>query len=195
MNNDSRNHPSAAQQTALVLLRILVGWHFFYEGYYKLVLPAWSSDGAPLMRWSSEGYIRAAAGPFAKLFQRMIDAGWTPWLDNAVKFGLLLVGLSLILGLFTRTGCWGALFLLAMFYLSAVPLSGAPQPGAEGAYLIINKTLIEAAAVCALLAFDTGAIAGLDMLFAGRRKRTPKHAVAAQVTAEQKPAHAANAPE
>jgi thiosulfate dehydrogenase [quinone] large subunit len=154
-----------------VVLRILIGWHFFYEGYYKLVLPAWSADGAPLARWTSESYIRAASGPLAKLFQRMIDAGWTPWLDNAVKFGLLLVGLSLMLGFFTRTGCWAALFLLAMFYFSAIPLSGTPQSGAEGAYLIVNKTLIEAAAVCALLAFDTGSIAGLDMLFAGKRRR------------------------
>ena len=75
-------------------MRILIGWHFLYEGYYKLVLPAWTSDGAPLARWTSAGYIRAGSGPLAKLFQRMIDAGWTPWLDNAVKFGLLLVGLS-----------------------------------------------------------------------------------------------------
>lgn len=195
MNSDNGTRLSVFQQSALVLLRILIGWHFFYEGYYKLVLPAWSADGAPLHRWSSEGYIRAAAGPVAKLFQKMIDAGWTPWLDNAVKFGLLLAGLSLILGLFTRTGCWSALFLLAMFYLSGVPLSGVPQPGAEGAYLIVNKTLIEAAAVCALLAFNTGAIAGLDMLLARRRKRAPKQVVAAEVAADQPRVHAANAPE
>ena len=193
--NSSRTRLSAFQQTALVVLRILIGWHFFYEGYYKLVLPAWSSGGAPLARWTSEGYIRSGSGPFAKLFQRLIDAGWTPWLDNAVKFGLLLVGLSLILGLFTRSGCWGSLFLLAMFYLSGIPVSGAYQAGAEGAYLIVNKTLIEAAAVCALLAFDTGSIAGLDMLFAGRRTRAAKQAGAAQVAAEQTPAHAANAHE
>lgn len=193
--NSSGTRLSPFQQTALVLLRILIGWHFLYEGYYKLVLPAWTSNGAPLARWTSEGYVRAASGPFAKLFQRMIDAGWTPWLDNAVKFGLLLVGLSLLLGLITRTGCWGALFLLTMFYLSGIPVSGAHQAGAEGAYLIVNKTLIEAAAVCALLAFDTGRVAGLDMLLAGRRKRAIRPAAAAQAVAEQKPAHAANAPE
>lgn len=76
-----------------------------------------------------------------------------------------------MLGLFTRTGCWAALSLLALFYLAAIPLSGAPQAGAEGAYLIVNKTLIEAAAVCVMLAFDTGAIAGLDLVLTGRRRR------------------------
>lgn len=171
MGSEYRSHLSAFQQILLVSLRTLIGWHFVYEGYYKLMVPAWSSDGIPLARWTSAGYIRAASGPVARMFQRMLDAGWTPWIDNAVKIGLLLVGVSLMLGLFTRVGCWGALFLLAMFYLSAIPFAGVPQAGAEGAYLIVNKTLIEAAAVGVVLAFDTGRIAGLDLVLAGRRRR------------------------
>ena len=46
-----------------------------------------------------------------------------------------------------------------------------PQPNNEGTYLIVNKTLIEAAAVCVLLVFNTGAIAGLDLLLSRRRRR------------------------
>jgi thiosulfate dehydrogenase [quinone] large subunit len=44
---------SAAQQTTLVVLRTLVGWHFLYEGYSKVLFPAWSPVGEPLARWSS----------------------------------------------------------------------------------------------------------------------------------------------
>lgn len=159
------------QQTALVLLRTLIGWHFLYEAYYKLSLPGWSSAGVPLQPWTSAGYLKAASGPLAGLFQWMIDKGWIGWMDAGVKIGLLLVGLSLILGFFTRLGCWGALFFLTLFYLLAVPLSGSPQPGNEGTYLIVNKTLIEALAVFVLLVFRTEAIAGLDLLLAGRKKR------------------------
>jgi len=100
----------------------------------------------------------------------MIDRGWTPWIDNFVKISLLVIGFSLILGLFTRAGCVGALILLALFYLTSVPFAVIKQPGNEGAYLIVNKTLIEAAAVCVLLAFNTGAIAGFD-LFLVKKKR------------------------
>src|SRR5262245_27758252 len=157
---------SAAQQGALVTLRTLIGWHFLYEGYYKVMLPAWSSDGKPLPPWTSAGYLKATSGPLARVFQRLIDAGWVGWIDNTVKISLLLIGLSLILGLLTRVGCWGALFFLTLFYLLAIPTAGAPQPGNEGTYLIINKTLIEGAAVAVLLFFNTGAIAGLDMLLA-----------------------------
>jgi thiosulfate dehydrogenase [quinone] large subunit len=164
---------SSAQQAALIILRTLIGWHFLYEGYYKLALPAWSAEGAPLRPWTSADFLKAASGPLARLFQYFIDAGWTAWIDNTVKIGLLLVGLSLVLGLFTKAGCRAALFFLTLFYLLSIPLAGIPQPGSEGTYLIVNKTLIEAIAVFVLLKFDTGAIAGIDLLIAGRKMKRP----------------------
>jgi thiosulfate dehydrogenase (quinone) large subunit len=160
------------QQVALILLRTVIGWHFLYEAYYKLWSPAWSPAGTPLPRWSAAGYLKGASGPLAGVFQRMVDAGWTPWIDRSVKIGLLLIGLSLILGLFTRIGALAALLLLSLFYLLYLPLTGVPQPGNEGTYLVVNKTLIEAAAVFVLLVFDTGAIAGLDLLLRRRKLRT-----------------------
>ena len=160
------------QQIALVVLRTVIGWHFLYEAYYKLWSPAWGPTGTPLPRWTSAGYLKGASGPLAGLFQRMVDAGWTTWIDRSVKIALLLIGLSLILGLFTRIGAIAALFFLSLFYLLYLPLTGVPQPGNEGTYLIVNKTLIEAAAVFVLIVFDTGAIAGLDLLLRRRKLRS-----------------------
>jgi thiosulfate dehydrogenase [quinone] large subunit len=172
MSNGTGRSLSALQQTLLVVLRTLIGWHFLYEGYYKLVLPGWSADGTPLAPWSSAGYLRAATGPLAGIFHRLADSGWIGWIDLGVKAGLLLAGVSLLLGLLTRLGCWGALLLLGMFYVAAIPLAGTPQPGSEGTYLVVNKTLIEGAAVAVLLAFRTGEIAGLDLLLARRREKS-----------------------
>jgi thiosulfate dehydrogenase [quinone] large subunit len=186
MNSVMSNRQSWPQQSALVVLRTLIGWHFLYEGYYKLLSPAWSVEGKPLPPWSSAGYLKAATGPLARLFQWLIDAGWIGRIDTMVKIGLLLVGLSLILGLLTRVGCWGALFFLTLFYLLAVPLAGAPQPGNEGTYLLVNKTLIEGVAVAVLLVFDTGAMAGLDLLLA--RWKEARHLLAREVTNESRSA-------
>jgi len=162
------------QQIALIVLRTVIGWHFLYEAYYKIWSPAWGPSGTPLPRWTSAGYLKGASGPFAGLFQRMVDGGWTVWIDRSVKIALLLIGLSLILGLFTRIGAAAALFFLSLFYLLYLPLNGVPQPGSEGTYLIVNKTLIEAAAVFVLLVFDTGAIAGLDLLLRRRKSRNTR---------------------
>jgi len=152
---------SSLQQTTLVVLRTLIGWHFLYEGYTKLLQPAWGRAGAPVAAWSSAGYLKAATGPLAEVFHALGNASWIGTFDLVVAALLLAVGLSLMLGLFTQTGCIGALGLLAMFYLSAIPM-GLPEARAEGTYLIVNKNLIEAAAVLVLFSFRTGPIAGLD---------------------------------
>jgi thiosulfate dehydrogenase (quinone) large subunit len=158
------------QQITLIFLRTFIGWHFFYEGYYKLSLPAWSPDGSPLAPWSSYGYLKSATGPIALLFQRLIDAGWTPWIDHSVKIGLLLIGISLILGLLTQIGCWGAVLFLTLFYLLNIPTKGIPEAGNEGTYLLINKNLLELAAVFVLISFRTNRIAGLDLFFKSNKE-------------------------
>ena len=161
---------TTVQQAALIVLRTLVGWHFLYEGVYKLVWPAWSRAGAPLPHWSSAGYLRGASGPLAGVFHALAGSPLLPYVDLAMPIALAVVGLLLMLGLFTRVACLGALALLALFYVSAIPTAGVTQPGAEGAYLLVNKNLIEAAAVFVVLTFHTGRVAGLDLL----RERPPR---------------------
>jgi thiosulfate dehydrogenase (quinone) large subunit len=160
----STTHLSNAQQTMLVVLRTLVGWHFLYEGYTKLLYPAWGQNGVPVSPWSSAGYLKAATGPLAPLFQWMGNASWIGALDLGISVALIAVGTSLMLGLFTQLGCGGAMALLATFYLAAVP-TGTVDVRAEGTYLLVNKNLIEACAVAVLFAFRTGSIAGLDRLW------------------------------
>ena len=162
------------QQVSLIVLRTLIGWHFAYEGFFKLWRPAWTRDGALLGAWSSAGYLRAATGPFGGLFHRLAASSWLPTIDHVVSIALLLVGLSLLLGLFTEAGCVGALLLLALFYLSQIPTHGLHETGNEGAYLFVNKNLVEAAAVMTLLAFRTGRIAGLDVLRRSPRGERPR---------------------
>lgn len=155
---------SGLQRAALVLLRTVVGWHFLYEGYYKLMVPGWSRDGQILAHWSAAGYLKAASGPLGSLFHGLGASAASGWIDRLVPIGLAAVGLSLMLGFLTQLGCWGALAFLMLFYLSAIPTAGVPQPGAEGTYLFVNKNLVEAVAVLVVAAFRTGAIAGLDVL-------------------------------
>jgi thiosulfate dehydrogenase [quinone] large subunit len=160
------------QQFCLVVLRTVIGWHFAYEGVYKLMLPGWSRAGERLASWSAAGYLKGATGPLAPMFHAMAGQPNTMHaVDLIVPIGLLLVGLSLMFGLLTQLGCLGAMAFLTMFYLSQPPFSGMPQPGAEGAYLLVNKNLIELVAVLTLFAFRTGTIAGLDQLLIRYRSR------------------------
>jgi thiosulfate dehydrogenase [quinone] large subunit len=162
---------SPFQQIALVLLRTLIGWHLLYEGYTKLVHPAWSQSGAPIAPWSSASYLKAATGPLGPVFHWMGSAPWIGSLDLSIAVALIAVGVSLMLGLATQAGCGGALALLSIFYLSAVPAGGVDLR-AEGTYLLVNKNLVEACAVLVLFAFRTGSIAGVDLVWV-RAPRAP----------------------
>ena len=62
--------------------------------------------------------------------------------------------------------------MLALYYLATPPWPGFVYSiPAEGAYMIINKTLIELCALFVTLLFSTGHIIGLDRLVRLARNR------------------------
>lgn len=170
MPRETETSLTGLQQTTLILLRTLIGWHFLYEGYFKLGAPAWTGKG-PGTEFSAAGFIKGSTGILGDLARWTADAGMLPIINKLVIFGLIAAGLSLILGLVTKAGCVGAMLLLSLFYFTAIPTTGLPQPNAEGSYLFVNKTLIEGVAVFVLFSFDTGRIAGLDRFWYERRAR------------------------
>jgi thiosulfate dehydrogenase [quinone] large subunit len=171
---------STYQQVMLVVLRTLIGWHFLYEGYFKLIVPGWAVDGTRLGPFGSLGYLNGATGPLGHLLHALFNAGYGRVIDATVIAALCAIGLSMMLGALTQTGCSLAVGLLSLFYLTAIPLDGVPHPGMEGNYMLVNKNLIELAAVLVLLCFNTGRIAGFDLLYVTwreRRKITPRSEV------------------
>jgi thiosulfate dehydrogenase [quinone] large subunit len=80
-------------------------------------------------------------------------------------WGLTLVGLCLVLGLYSRHAAIGGMVFILLYYLFAPPLLGLEysRPG-EGSYLIVNKNLIEACALFVLYTFPTSHLIGLDRL-------------------------------
>ena len=85
--------------------------------------------------------------------------------DSVNEWGLTLVGISLLLGLFSRYSALVGMGFVMLYYLFAPPLLGLEysRPG-EGSYIIVNKNLIEACALWVLYVFPTGHIIGLDRL-------------------------------
>lgn len=62
-----------------MLLRVAIGWHFGYEGLWKI--QSWRKGSTP---FSSEGYLRNASGPLAPYFRAMVpDVNGLARLDPA----------------------------------------------------------------------------------------------------------------
>jgi thiosulfate dehydrogenase (quinone) large subunit len=123
------------QTGAVVGLRLLIGWHFLYEGLAKLANPYWTSAGyLAESQWIFQDLlVRIAASPTAVTI-----------VDYMNMWGLTLIGLGLLLGLFTRTAAVAGIVLLVFYFVSAPPFTGLSYPmPLEGSYLIVNKVLIE----------------------------------------------------
>jgi uncharacterized membrane protein YphA (DoxX/SURF4 family) len=94
------------------------------------------------------------------------------WVNEITMAGMLVVGVLLMLGFFTRLAALGAAGYLLMFYLSMPPWPGVPPPPlSEGHYLFVNKNLIELIACMVLATTPTGLWIGFDALFFGARAR------------------------
>lgn len=157
MANSYRNiHYSNMQLFWLVALRVIIGWHFLYEGLVKVVNP----------NWSSAGYLMDSQGFFSGFFQSLAtNQSVLSIVDFMNMWGLVAIGLGLIVGLFSRIALYGGILLLLFYYLSHPPFVGLKYGlPMEGSYLIVNKNLIELAAMIVLLLFPTSKIIGVDRM-------------------------------
>jgi uncharacterized membrane protein YphA (DoxX/SURF4 family) len=63
---DSRRYLSTFAVVALVLMRLVIGWHFWGEGTKKIEYDR--HDGRLKLVFSAEGFLAAATGPLAQLY-------------------------------------------------------------------------------------------------------------------------------
>jgi uncharacterized membrane protein YphA (DoxX/SURF4 family) len=137
--------------------RIIIGWHFLYEGISKIIAGVWSS--AP--------YLAGSKWIFAPVFSWMAgNSGLVSVIDFINIWGMILVGIGLMVGLFARWASIGGAVML-LFYFVAYP----PVPGymfgvpVEGNYLWVNRNLIELFVLTAFIFISPGTLFGLDRLY------------------------------
>ena len=134
--SDMEGRRTGAGGTLLAVVRIAIGWHFLYEGLWKLM----QEKG-----WSCASYLDAAQGPLAGLFKWMSSQGWLVAIgDYAVMIGLTLIGISLITGVLARVASIFGIALMAMFYCCQPPEPFAEAfSGADGRFFILERNAIE----------------------------------------------------
>ena len=141
---------------AIVLLRVAIGWHFLYEGVAKLSKPG----------WSAAGFLLQSRGPAAAFFRGLAaDPSALAIVNPLNMWGLTLIGLGLILGCFTRLASAAGMLMILLFYLCNPPFVGYFYSiPTEGSYLIVNKNLVELAALAVVLTTGSGRALGLDRI-------------------------------
>lgn len=141
------------EKILVTLLRVVIGWHFLYEGLAKI----WQTG------WSSSSYLQHTSGFFSSFYHWLASSPLLLQVTDLLNvYGLLLIGIALFLGLFSRLAAAGGTLMLLLYYF-AYPPFGTLLMNSEGHLWLVDKQIIEAAALL-FLAFFRERGYGLDEL-------------------------------
>lgn len=130
----------------LFILRISMGWVMFYAGITKIINP----------QWSAAGYLGAAKS-FPEFFQWFLQPDILPAVNFVNEWGLTLLGVSLILGVFVRfSSVLGALLMMLYYF----PVLDFPYPNMHS--YIVDEHVIYAGVLLFFAAIRAGRYFGLE---------------------------------
>jgi uncharacterized membrane protein YphA (DoxX/SURF4 family) len=145
----------------VTLLRMAIGWHFLYEGMAKLLAES----------WTSAGYLNGTHGVMSGFYHWLAAS---PVRLEVVDFlnvaGLILIGLSLFAGLFSRWASVCGVLLLVLYYFAYPPFGISLLSVREGSVYVVDKLFVEAVALL-FLVFCREKGFGLDGLRRRKQRR------------------------
>lgn len=141
-----REYLMKTSDNLIVLLRFSLGWLFAYAGLTKILDPA----------WSSAGYLTGAK-TFGTFYQWLASPGILPAMNVINEWALLLLGVSLIFGIFVRLSSILGAVLMALYYF---PVLDFPYVGKN--YFLIDEHVVFAVALLLLADARAGRVWGLE---------------------------------
>jgi thiosulfate dehydrogenase [quinone] large subunit len=123
-----------------------MGWLFLYSGIVKVMDKA----------WSAENYIKGAK-ILPQLFNFLLDPAVLPYVNLVNKWGLVAIGLSLVIGLFVRWSAIAGAILMMLYYL---PVLQFPYVGNN--FFIVDEHIIYTLVLLFLAIVSAGQVWGFD---------------------------------
>lgn len=123
-----------------------MGWLLFYAGITKIMDP----------NWSAAGYLKSAK-TFPALFAWFAEPGLLPVINFVNEWGLVLLGVSLVLGIGVRVSSVLGAGLMMLYYF---PVLEFPKIGPHS--YIVDEHIVYALALLILGAFRAGRVWGLE---------------------------------
>ena len=123
----------------MTVLRMVIGWHFLYEGLWKFTQT----------NWSAVEYLRLSRWIGAPLFQWIAETSTALLVCNQLTmWGLVLIGLGLMTGVLARVAAAFGILMLGFFYVAQPPFLTI---GGAHHFLFLDFNVIEAVALVAVI--------------------------------------------
>ncbi|MCX6221006.1 MAG: DoxX family protein [Bacteroidia bacterium] len=146
----------------ITLLRVAIGWHFLFEGWSKILI----------QNWSSSGYLLNTSGFFSPFYHWLASAPVLMHITDFLNvYGLILIGLALFIGLFSRAATLAGALLLTLYYFAYPPYGNLLTSG-DAHLFIVDKLFIEAAALLFLFVYKEQGFSLDEQIRLWRSKRS-----------------------
>ncbi|OGG37551.1 hypothetical protein A2110_02360 [Candidatus Jorgensenbacteria bacterium GWA1_54_12] len=149
----------------VLLLRFGMGWVMLYSGISKIVNPYWTA--APYLE---------SAHHMQRFFLWLASPENIVWVDFINKWGVLLIGIALIIGFAVRYASWFGILAMLLYYLPALEFPYV----ALGKWFLVSEHIIFALVFFELIGTRAGEVWGVDRflkdhhILARRVKKTGK---------------------
>jgi thiosulfate dehydrogenase (quinone) large subunit len=139
-----------------LIMRVWLGYQWVASGHEKLTNPGWMQGGEALkgfLSFSIKTALAAESHPsiaykwYLTLLQGIVGSGAYNWMAKLVAIGELLVGIALILGLFTAVAAFFSGFMVWNYAL-------AGTAGVAPMFLILSVLLVAAWRIAGLWGLD-----------------------------------------
>ena len=96
---------SSTERSFVFIFRLLMAWTFLYAASHQVFEP----------NWSVAGFLKGTK-TFHEVYAPFTTAAWAPVITFFVGYGHLLIGLSLLVGLFVRVSAGFAILLMLLYW-------------------------------------------------------------------------------
>ncbi|HNX57248.1 MAG TPA: DoxX family protein, partial [Prolixibacteraceae bacterium] len=144
--------------------RVAIGWHFIYEGLSKIL------QG----NWTASSYLLNTSGFLSGFYHALASSPAILKVTDLLNmYGLLLIGLALFIGFFSRLASICGALLLTLYYFAYPPFGNPLISAADGHIFIVDKLFIEATALLLLFFYREKGFS-IDSLIEFFRKKKAK---------------------
>jgi thiosulfate dehydrogenase [quinone] large subunit len=139
-----------------LIVRVWLGYQWITSGYGKLTNPGWMEGGAALKGFlgfsiqtaqAAESHPPIAYKWYLSFLQGIVDSGAYTWMAKLVAVGEFLIGIALVLGLFTAAAAFFSGFMVWNFAL-------AGTAGVAPMFLLLSILLVAAWRIAGLWGLD-----------------------------------------
>jgi thiosulfate dehydrogenase (quinone) large subunit len=148
--NNALSLDTPLQRNLILFFRVAMGWVFLYAGFTQIFIEP---------NWTAASFL-AHTKTFHDIYGPLATSSLMPLIDFCVKWGHLLIGLSLVSGLMIRVSGPFGILLMLVYWTAHLDFPYVSSP----LNFLLDEHIVYASMIVYLMSVRAGHVFGLDAI-------------------------------